>query len=70
MRHKADKVLDSAGVLLVKTVNYKQREYRRLLRKEAEQRAIVRKARTNKQQIAKLDAGGFIAKKERIRLAS
>ena len=35
---------------------------------EAEERQQVRKQRSNKQQLTKLDAGGFAAKKERARL--
>jgi len=35
---------------------------------EADARLKLRKARSNKQQLAKLDAGGYTAKKERARL--
>ena len=38
-------------------------------RAEAEQRQAARALRTNQEQIAKLDAGGFAAKRERARLA-
>jgi hypothetical protein len=37
-------------------------------RAEAELRQAVRAYRTNREQIAKLDAGGFAAKRERARL--
>ena len=37
-------------------------------RAEAEQRQAARALRTNQEQIAKLDAGGFAAKRERARL--
>lgn len=37
-------------------------------RAEAEQRQAARALRTNQEQIAKLDAGGFAAKRERERL--
>lgn len=36
--------------------------------KEADERAAIRAKRTNKQQLARLDAGGYAAKKERARL--
>ena len=38
-------------------------------RAEAEQRQAARALRTNQEQIAKLDAGGFAAKRERERLS-
>jgi len=37
-------------------------------RQEADARLKLRKARSNKQQLAKLDTGGYTAKKERKRL--
>lgn len=37
-------------------------------REEAETRQLIRKQRTNEQQLAKLDKGGRVAKKERSRL--
>jgi hypothetical protein len=39
-------------------------------RNEASERQVLRDNRTNKQQLAKLDVGGFIAKKERAKLES
>ena len=36
--------------------------------KEANERAAVRAKRTTAQQLARLDAGGYVAKKERARL--
>ena len=36
--------------------------------KKANERAAVRAKRTNAQQLARLDAGGYAAKKERTRL--
>jgi hypothetical protein len=45
-------------------------EAKRTRRKEAEARQEIRNSRTNVQQLAKLDAGGFAAKKERARLCS
>ena len=37
-------------------------------RKEAEKRVEIRAGRSNKQQLACLDAGGYVAKRERVRL--
>ena len=37
-------------------------------RKDADARQQIRKQRSNKQQLAKLDAGGYIAKRERVKL--
>lgn len=36
--------------------------------KEADERAAARARRSNKQQLAKLDAGGYTAKRERAKL--
>ena len=43
-------------------------EKKRQKRKESDIRLQARKQRSNKQQLAKLDAGGWVAKKERARL--
>lgn len=43
-------------------------DHKKKKRQEAETRQQARKQRTNEQQLAKLDKGGRIAKKERARL--
>lgn len=43
-------------------------EHKEQKRKEAEVRQIIRSKRTNAQQLAKLNAGGFVVKNERARL--
>lgn len=43
-------------------------EKKKRKRKEADERLQARKQRSNEQQLAKLDKGGRIAKKERMRL--
>ena len=45
-------------------------EHKKRRHKEAEIRLQTRKQRTDKQQLAKLDAGKYAAKKERIRLTT
>jgi len=46
----------------------KRKEKQEKTRKEVEERMKARGKRTDRQQLAKLDAGGFTAKKERSRL--
>jgi len=53
----------------VKQLNWNRRTWKDKKRDQAQIRELVRASRSNAQQIATLDAGGFAAKRERKRLA-